>query len=107
MAGRENGRRRHLVLAGTAKSTAFTAHASPRDKPRLAPELDRAGHGAHLQAQVASLKRLAESSKDSQRDNGLVSGLGLQIQFFSQPDVELAFESLQNERQKIELLSLR
>jgi hypothetical protein len=33
--------------------------------------------------------------------------VGLQIQFISQPDVELAFESLANETKKIELLSVR
>jgi hypothetical protein len=42
-----------------------------------------------------------------QREQGLESGLGLQIHFVSQPDVELAFESLADERQKIELLSVR
>ncbi|WP_254612466.1 S8 family serine peptidase [Pseudomonas aeruginosa] len=37
----------------------------------------------------------------------LESGLGLQIQFSSQPDVELAFESLADARKRIELLSVR
>ena len=35
------------------------------------------------------------------------SGLGLQIHFVSQPDIELAFESLANDNKKIELLSVR
>lgn len=46
-----------------------------------------------------------------QRDEGLQSGLGLQVQFVSVPDVALAFESLGSEvgkdpRRKIEVLSV-
>ena len=37
----------------------------------------------------------------------LESGLGLQIHFTSQPGIELAFEKLANDSQKIELLSVR
>ncbi len=38
---------------------------------------------------------------------GFESGLGLQIQFESQPDIELAFESLGNDTKHIELLSIK
>lgn len=107
MAGQENDRRRHLVLTETSESRAFTAHTSPREKPKPPPQLDRAQHGASLRNQVAQLKPVAETSATDQKDQGLVSGIGLQIQFVSLPEVELAFESLQNEKQKIELLSLR
>lgn len=50
---------------------------------------------------------MAETSAVAQQEQGLESGLGLQIQFVSQPDVELAFQSLANESQHIELLSVR
>ena len=38
---------------------------------------------------------------------GLEEGLGLQVEFESFPDIELAFESLARERQGIELLNVR
>ncbi|MBF6907487.1 hypothetical protein HN295_20190, partial [Acinetobacter baumannii] len=37
----------------------------------------------------------------------LESGIGLQVQFVGMPNVQLAFEKLANETQKIELLSVR
>jgi hypothetical protein len=54
-----------------------------------------------------ALKNLSTEVIRTQATHGLESGLGLQIQFTSFPDVELAFESLANEIQKIELLNVR
>lgn len=36
--------------------------------------------------------------REGQENLELISGLGMQIEFIGQPDVELAFESLGNER---------
>jgi hypothetical protein len=60
-----------------------------------------------LRAQLQALEPLATAAVESQRERGLESGLGLQIQFTSQPNIELAFESLANDTAKIELLSVR
>ncbi|WP_316679086.1 hypothetical protein [Ralstonia chuxiongensis] len=49
---------------------------------------------------------MAQATVAAQQQLGLESGLGLQIQFIGQPDVELAFQSLANETKKIELLSV-
>lgn len=43
----------------------------------------------------------------AQQARGMESGVGLQIEFEGQPDVELAFQSLGNETKHIELLSVR
>ena len=107
MAGQENDRRRHLVLKDTSEPKPFTAHSSGRDKAKPPPQLERAQHGAFLQSQLTALKPVAERATTDQKEQGLVSGLGLQIQFVSQPEVELAFESLAHETRKIELLSVR
>jgi hypothetical protein len=69
--------------------------------------LPRQQHGALLGSQINNLKPAATQAAQAQRELELESGLGLQIQFISQPDVELAFESLANETKKIELLSVR
>src|SRR5882672_143776 len=106
MAGQENDKRRHLVLTDTSKHKPFTAHSSSRDKAKPPPQLERAQHGASLQSQLAEIKPVAEKAASEQKERGFVSGLGLQIQFVSQPEVELAFESLHDGRQKIELLSV-
>jgi len=69
--------------------------------------LPRQQHGQTLQRQLQQLEPLVATAVARQREQGLESGLGLQIHFVSQPDVELAFQSLADERQKIELLSVR
>ena len=74
--------------------------------------LDRAQHGAALKAQLQALKPVAQQVVEAQKEQGLESGLGLQIQFVGVPDVALAFESLGSELgrdplRKIEVLSIR
>jgi hypothetical protein len=58
------------------------------------------------------LRPLAEQAVEAQKEQDLQSGLGLQIQFVGQPNVELAFESLGRELGRdpgkhIEVLSVR
>ena len=98
--------RRHLVLHDTSKTQDFTAHSLGGGDKKTVPELPRQQHGLALQAQLQALKPVAQAAAEAQRHYGLESGLGLQIQFISQPDVELAFQSLADERKRIELLSV-
>lgn len=99
-------KRPHLVLTDTSEAKPFTAHGGGGE-PHLIPELPRAQHGASLRTQLQSLKPVAEQVAATQTDMGLEGGVGLQIQFQSQPRIALAFESLADERQHIELLSIR
>lgn len=86
-------RRPHLVLANTSTARAFTAPAS-RGGSTVVPTLDRTQHGTSLKAQLLALKPLAQQAVAVQQEQGLESGLGLQVEFVGQPDVALAFESL-------------
>lgn len=104
-------RRPHLVLANTSTAQAFTAPSSGGGSSAV-PVLDRAQHGNALKAQLLALQPLAQQAVAAQQEQGLESGLGLQVQFVGQPDVALAFESLGYElgkdaRKKIEVLSVR
>lgn len=105
-------RRPHLVLAKTSTAHAFTAPSVGRDSTTAVPSLDRVQHGTSLNAQLLALKPIAEEAVAAQRQQGLESALGLQVEFVGQPDVALAFESLGYElgkdpQRKIEVLSLR
>jgi hypothetical protein len=107
-----NDKRPHLVLNNTSKATPFTAHSANGGARSEVPLQNRAAHGAALQAQLQSLKSVAQQAVQLQTAQGLQSGLGLQIQFIGIPDATLAFESLGNERtkdpsQQIEVLSVR
>jgi hypothetical protein len=104
-------KRPHLVLTNTSKAQSFKAPSAGGGGSTEVPPLNRAQHGAALKAQLQALKPVAQQVVEAQKEQGLKSGLGLQIQFVGIPDVVLAFESLNSERgrdpqKKIELLSI-
>ena len=107
MPERPRDKRPHFVLHDTSTAKAFTAHTPKGGTKPTIPDLPRQQHGQTLQRQLQQLEPLVAAAVARQREQGLASGLGLQIHFVSQPDVELAFQSLADERQKIELLSVR
>jgi hypothetical protein len=104
-------KRPHLVLNNTSTARPFTAPSAGGSGSPEVPKRNRAQHGAALQAQLQALKPLAQTAVQSQKEQGLQSGLGLQIQFVGIPNVDLAFESLGNEHSRdpgkqIEVLSV-
>lgn len=107
MPGPNNNKRRHFILQETSKALPYISHsAGGGDKPQI-PDLPRGQHGNALLAQIQSLKPLAEEAKRFQQAEALTSGLGLQVQFCSFPDIELAFEKLAREASGIELLNTK
>ncbi len=99
----------HFVLQNTSEAKPFTAHSPRGGKKAVLPQLDRAQHGAALRGQLQTLKPLADAARQRQEEIGLESGLGLQIQFLSRPDADLAFERLaaEGKGKGIELLSVQ
>ena len=57
--------------------------------------------------QLEECRSAADAAREAQQTAGIGGGLGLQVEFESFPDVELAFENLARERQGIELLNVR
>ena len=109
MPDQASGKRRHLVLDKTSEAKPYTAHKSNGSKKLALPNLNRAQHGGALNAQLQELKPLAAAAKERQKEIGLEAGLGIQIQFLSRPDADLAFEKLASEAKHkgIELLSVQ
>lgn len=107
MPDQAQAKRRHFILRDTSRAVKFTARSAGGGSRPAVPALPRQRHGASLRGQIENLKPAAAAVAQRQRALQLESGLGLQIQFSSQPDVELAFESLANATKKIELLSVR
>ncbi|MDD5277880.1 MAG: S8 family peptidase [Methylovulum sp.] len=99
-------RRNHFVLLNTSKTEPYTSPNKGGSNKTL-PELDRITHGQALLGQLSNLKSIAEEAKNQQQQAGIPSGLGLQIQFTSLPDVELAIQSLADVRAGIELRNVR
>lgn len=96
----------HFILSGTCIAERFRSVGSgPRPKPL--PNLDRTSHGRALLGRLSSLREDAAVAKSAQEAAGLDAGFGLQIEFRSFPDVELAFESLPRTKEGIELLNVK
>ncbi len=107
MAEESEGRYRHFFLEDITETDGYRSPQSGGRRPPI-PEQNRAQHGGALQRQINEIRSEADAARETQRTAGIEEiGLGLQIEFESFPDVELAFESLARERSGIELLNVR
>ena len=106
MAEGTEGRHRHFILEGV---TSIEAYRSPRQGGGSSnvPGRNRLQHGGALLHQIDVLREKADSVRDIQLDAEDEDRLGLQVEFESFPDIELAFESLSREHSGIELLNVR
>ena len=101
-----SGRHRHFILEGITETEAYR-YPGGRGNGSSIPKRDRTQHGGALLGQIEECRSAVEAALEIQRSAGLEDGLGLQVEFESFPDVEMAFESLARERQGIELLNVR
>ena len=101
------GRHRHFVLRGITETEAYRSPQQGGGRPRI-PEQDRARHGGELQRQLSEVRAASDIARRTRQEAGIQEeGLGLQIEFESFPEVQMAFESLARERSGIELLNVR
>ena len=105
MANGNAERRRHFFLGDITETIPYRSR-SGGGRPRV-PARDRIQHGEHLRSQIDVLRSDLEAARELQQAAGIDEGLGLQVEFESFPDIELAFESLARERLGIELLNVR
>jgi hypothetical protein len=106
MSDRNEVTHKHFILSGFTHTGKFIR---PRQKiePKPIPTRDRHLHGTALLGQIQSIKPAFDMARHVQEEAGLEGGFGLQVEFESFPDIELAFESLARERSGIELLNVR
>ena len=107
MAEETDGLRRHFILDGVTETEPYRYPGSGGGDRSEIPAQNRAQHGAALQRQIDELRDVAEFARGAQQAAGMEDGLGLQVEFESFPEIELAFESLARERSGIELLNVR
>ncbi len=107
MANRDEGRNRHFILKDVTETEAYRYPGGGGSNGSGVPERNRTKHAAALREQLDTVRTSAETAVGAQRDAGMVEGLGLQVEFESFPDVELAFVSLARDNQGIELLNVR
>jgi hypothetical protein len=106
MAENDGRRKRHFFLQNNANTKPFSPPPGGGGGAGV-PDRDRQAHGGALLRQVQQLAPQLEAAKAEQQQAGFEEGFGLQIEFQSFPDIELAFESLARERSGIELRNVR
>lgn len=106
MADQTGQKRRHFILDGFSERERFSRPLQKIERASV-PERDRRRHGTVLLGQIETLKPILETARRAQEDAGFEGGFGLQVEFESFPDIELAFEKLARERSGIELLNVR
>lgn len=102
----EKKRHKHFILDRFTDTEKFLQPLQAYSKKPV-PSRDRKIHGEGLLKQIEALKTGMVAARKEQEMAGLEGGFGLQLEFSSFPDVELAFERLARERSGIELLNVR
>ena len=104
MANGDTETHRHFILEGFTDTETYRApRAGASD--RTVPPRDRTEHAATLSAQLRDVRAAVEgAARDAEHPE---DGLGIQVEFQSFPDIDLAFESLSRENQGIELRNVR
>ena len=105
MANDRHPHKRHFILKNTGAVERFQLRGGGGSQGT--PARDRRQHGGLLRQQLMALRPEIEQARAQQASAGMDEGFGLQVEFESFPDIELAFESLARERSGIELFNVR
>lgn len=96
----------HFLITDTAHTEPYTSPSSGGKSFQL-PRRQRESHGQGLLRRFDELREESESIIEEQKAFGIDAGNGICIQFESEPDFELKFESLEAIRSGIELLAVQ
>lgn len=106
MAQNETDKFPHILLKDTARTEPYTPIPS-RGKTFKLPPRNRQEHGHKLLRQFEQLRHESDQLIKEQKAYGIDAGNGIYVQFESDPDFELKFESLEVIRSGIELLAVQ
>ncbi len=99
--------KRHFLLEGAGRSERYRYRGGGGGGAEPPPDRPRESHGAALRRQLEHVEAIAVQARSAQRDAGLDDGFGIQVEFASFPEIEVAFASLARERSGIELQNVQ
>lgn len=97
----------HLLVSQTATTEPYTTPQPGRGPTLNIPGRDRQQHAQSLFARLSHVRQESEALKQQRTAFGVDSQAGIYLEFESEPDFDLKFESLENSTQGIELLSIK
>lgn len=98
--------KKHIFLGRNGRAEKYTYPKTPVIKT-VVPSRNRRAQAAKLLSELGDAKRKKKTIEREAEEYDLESSLGIQVTFDSFPGVNLAFESLADSRQKIELLNVK
>lgn len=100
MPSNESDKFPHLLISDTAHTEPYTPISS-RGKTFSLPQRQRQSHGQKLLRQFDRIREESRTIISEQKAFGIDAGNGIYIQFESEPNFELKFESLEATRSGI------
>ncbi|WP_429886289.1 S8 family peptidase [Geoalkalibacter halelectricus] len=97
----------HLLVSQTATTELYTSPIRPRGGGLNLPARNRQQHAQNLFDKLTRVREESEALKQERAAFGVDAQGGIYLEFESEPDFELKFESLEDSRQGIELLSVK
>lgn len=97
----------HLLVFRTATTELYTTPTTGRGPTLNLPTRNRQQHAQGLFEKLARIRREADELNQQRTAFGVDSQTGIYLEFESEPDFDLKFESLENLKQGIELLSVK
>lgn len=97
----------HFFLQSSATSHNFTSPSKGGGGSQTVPTQDRAQQSRKLRGDLANVATSFSELKSSIADVNLEMGIGIQVEFVSHPDVNMAVTSLANAPQGIELHNVK
>jgi hypothetical protein len=99
--------RKHLFLTQNPKKERYTSPRKAFTKEFVTHLRERHQHGQNLKAQVNAIQDSISEIKESRRNKGYREDYGIYIEFESEQDFQLKFESLENTGTGIEVENVR
>jgi hypothetical protein len=106
MPGNYQERLSHLYIVNTAATEPYTSPSTRGPIFRSTPR-QRETHGQLLARQFDTIRQQSQATVEEQTAYGIDAKNGIYLQFESEPNFALKFESLEAQRSGIELLAVR
>jgi hypothetical protein len=97
----------HFFLESYGTAQKFTSPSGGGSSSTIIPARNRVAHSGKLRGDLSTVLIQLNQLKEESSEIPLKMGIGIQVEFESFPDIEIAVESLANATQKIELHNVK
>jgi hypothetical protein len=103
----DSNKKKHLFLTRDPQRDRYTSPNQAFTKEFITQLRERGPHGQNLKTQIESIQNSIPDIKENRRIKGYREDYGIYIEFESEPDFELKFDSLESDKAGIEVENIR